>query len=78
MATPAKIHPSNLIKGQKYYMTDSTMRVITYLGTFVESRLSGRVYDQDIILTFRRDNSETHSLTWDFKSYFYEMDDRTL
>lgn len=79
MALPAQIHPSNLIKGKKYYTTDpETMRVIIYLGTFVDSRLSGRVYDQDIILTFRGDNNETNTFVWDFKSYFYEVDDKIV
>lgn len=79
MAAPAKIHPSNLIKGQKYYTTDPKKpSEMIYLGTFVDSRTSGRVYDQDMILTFRGDNNETNTVVWDFASYFYEVDDRIV
>lgn len=79
MAAPAKIHPSNLIKGLKYYTTDpKAPTVMVYLGTFVDSRTEGRVYDQDMILTFRGDNNETNTIVWDFASYFYEVNAKNV
>ena len=69
------VHPSALKIGAHYVMVSRTERgekTRVYYGEFLSSKLTGRPYDPDVILSFEN-RGAVISFIWDMRSEFYEV-----